>query len=90
MRVVQGLKFLAFLSKVLEEFPALFLSASLMQQLVNSFHSDRTSFQISAVHGAPGTSVQFISYYEMSRLAGEGPRDRFGEGGGSGLLCHLS
>ena len=48
-----------------------------MQQLVNSLHSDRTAFQISVVHGAPGTSVQFISYYEGSRLVGEDERSRF-------------
>ena len=71
------MEFLAFLSKVFEEFPALFLSAFLMQQLVNSLHSDRTAFQISVVHGAPGTSVQFISNYEISRLVGEDERSRF-------------
>ena len=52
MRVAQGLKFLAFLSKVLKEFPAFFLAASLMKQLVGSIHSDRASFQLSIVHGA--------------------------------------
>ena len=81
MRVTQRLEFLAFLSKVLEEFPSLFLSASLMKQLVNSLHSDRTPVQISVVHGAPGTSVQFISYLEVPRLVGEGER--------SGPLSHV-
>ena len=41
---------------------------------MNSLHSDRASFQISVVHGAPGTSVQFCSYFEVSRLVGEGER----------------
>ena len=44
------------------------------KQVVNSLHSDRSSFQLSVVHGAPGTSVQFISYFEMSWPIGEGER----------------
>ena len=71
MGVAQGLKFLAFLSKVLKDFPEFFLAVSLMKQLVNSLHSDRTSFQLSAVHGAPGTFVQLISYSKIGRLVGE-------------------
>ena len=71
MRVAQSLKFLAFLSKVLKDFPAFFLTASLMKQFVNSLHSDRASFQLSVVHGAPGTSVQFGSYFKICQLVGE-------------------
>ena len=81
MRVTQRLKLLAFLSKVLEEFPSLFLSAFLVKQLVNSLHGDWTPVQISIVHDAPGTSVQFISDLEVSRLFGEGER--------SGPLSHV-
>ena len=74
MRMAQSLKFLAFLSKVLKDFPAFFLTASLMKQFVNSLHSDRASFQLSVVHGAPSTSVQFISYCEISWPIREGER----------------
>ena len=74
MRVAQCLKFLAFLSKVLKDSRAFFLNAPLMKQLVDSLHSDRVSFQLSVVHGAPGTSVQFISYFEISWPIGEGER----------------
>ena len=74
MRVAQGLKFLAFVSKVHKNLSAFFLAASLMEQLVNSLHSDRASFQLSVVHGAPGTSAQFISYFEISWPIGEGER----------------
>ena len=74
MRVAECLKFLALLSKVPQNLSAFFLGASLMKQLVNFLHSDRASFQLSVVHGAPGTSVQFISYFEISRLIGESER----------------
>ena len=35
-----------------------------------ALHSDRTSFQLSVVHGTPGTSVQFISYLRFAGLLG--------------------
>ena len=74
MRVAECLKLPAFLPKVPKNLSAFFLAASLMKELVNSFHSDRASFQLSVVHGAPGTSVQFISYFEISWPIGEGER----------------
>ena len=74
------MEFLAFLLKVRKQFPALFISTPL-KKFVNSLHSDRVSFQFSVVHGAPGTSVQFISYFEVSRLVWEGER--------SGRLSHV-
>ena len=74
MRVSHCLKFLAFFSKVPKDLSAFFLAASLMKQLVNSLHSDRSSFQLSVAHDAPGTSAQYISYFEISRPIGKGER----------------
>ena len=74
MRVSHCLKFLAFFSKVPKDLSAFFLAASLMKQLVNSLHSDRSSFQLSVAHDAPGTSAQYISYFEITRPIGKGER----------------
>ena len=61
---------------------------------MNFFHSDRASFQLSVVHGAPGPTVQFVSYFEISWPIGEGERDVplshfLGQGSGSCTQLHI-